>query len=308
MRWRPPRRAAAPIRASSACSSARPTRTWRSACDGDAVVQLDRLRAHDCATRPACVAKFGVPPASIPDYLALVGDSADGYPGLPGWGAKSAAAVLAVRAHRGDPRRPPRWKRRRGARRRPRRDAGPRSGAGAALRELATLRTDVPVFDTVDDLAYRGPMPEYRACGSGWMPPRAATVRTTRSLIVPAGGLAVRGGSHGAAPRHARRYRVVEMSAYSSPQCSCESRARVSIPQEFPTMKCVCTALFVLALPCPAQAQRRCRRASPDHLARCRPAAQLRRHQAESHRDGRKAWPRPTTRSCPPRTCARLDS
>ena len=58
------------------------------------------------ATKPASIAKFGVPPASIPDYLALVGDAADGYPGLPGWGAKSAAAVLAkYRPSRGDSRR-----------------------------------------------------------------------------------------------------------------------------------------------------------------------------------------------------------
>ena len=56
-------------------------------------------RPHDRATKPASIAKFGVPPASIPDYLALVGDSADGYPGLPGWGAKSAAAVLAKFGH-----------------------------------------------------------------------------------------------------------------------------------------------------------------------------------------------------------------
>src|ERR671912_106873 len=52
-------------------------------------------RARQMRDEAAIVAKFGVPPASIPDYLALVGDSADGYPGLPGWGAKSAAAVLA---------------------------------------------------------------------------------------------------------------------------------------------------------------------------------------------------------------------
>mgnify|MGYP002084148093 CR=1 FL=1 len=56
-------------------------------------------RALEVRDEAAIVAKFGVPPASIPDYLALVGDSADGYPGLPGWGAKSAAAVLARFGH-----------------------------------------------------------------------------------------------------------------------------------------------------------------------------------------------------------------
>lgn len=58
------------------------------------VVQLDR-RKRVVLDEPAVIAKFGVAPASIPDFLALVGDSADGYPGLPGWGAKSAAAVLS---------------------------------------------------------------------------------------------------------------------------------------------------------------------------------------------------------------------
>src|SRR5262245_62052162 len=65
---------------------------------GTRVVQMDR-RARTIRDEAGVVAKFGVPPASIPDYLALVGDSSDGYPGLPGWGAKSAAAVLARFGH-----------------------------------------------------------------------------------------------------------------------------------------------------------------------------------------------------------------
>src|SRR5271168_2339476 len=65
---------------------------------GTRVVQLDR-RKRVTRDESGVIAKFGVPPASIPDYLALVGDAADGYPGLPGWGAKSAAAVLARYAH-----------------------------------------------------------------------------------------------------------------------------------------------------------------------------------------------------------------
>ena len=63
---------------------------------GTRVVQLDR-RTRQVRDEAGVVEKFGVPPHSIPDYLALVGDSADGYPGLRGWGAKSAAAVLARR-------------------------------------------------------------------------------------------------------------------------------------------------------------------------------------------------------------------
>src|ERR1700682_4427458 len=65
---------------------------------GTRIVQLDR-RARTIRDEAAVVAKFGVLPVSIPDYLALVGDAADGYPGLPGWGAKSAAAVLAKFTH-----------------------------------------------------------------------------------------------------------------------------------------------------------------------------------------------------------------
>jgi 5'-3' exonuclease len=128
---------------------------------GDRVVQLNR-RTRAVMNEAAIVAKFGVPPASIPDYLALVGDAADGYPGLPGWGAKSAAAVLAkfgrLEAIPADARtwgvnasRP-----------------GVLAQTLAAEREhallfrrLATLRTDVAVFDTVDDLQWRGPTPAF---------------------------------------------------------------------------------------------------------------------------------------------------
>ena len=65
---------------------------------GTRIVQEDRLR-RAVRDEAGVVAKFGVPPLSIPDYLALVGDSSDGYPGIPGWGAKSAAAVLAKFQH-----------------------------------------------------------------------------------------------------------------------------------------------------------------------------------------------------------------
>ncbi len=130
---------------------------------GTRVVQVDRLR-RTTRDEAGVVAKFGVPPGSIPDYLALVGDSSDGYPGLQGWGAKSAAAVLAVYGHiEAIPDSHHAWT-----------VDVTRAGALAAtlardralalrFKELATLRTDVPVFATVDDLAYRGPRPEYRA-------------------------------------------------------------------------------------------------------------------------------------------------
>lgn len=68
---------------------------------GARIVQLDR-RTRLTRDEAGVIAKFGVAPTSIPDYLALVGDAADGYPGLRGWGAKSTAAVLSLRAHRID--------------------------------------------------------------------------------------------------------------------------------------------------------------------------------------------------------------
>ena len=130
---------------------------------GTRIVQRDRVR-RVTRDEAGVVAKFGVPPVSIPDYLALVGDSADGYPGLPGWGAKSAAKVLARWGHvdriPDDPRR---W------------DVDVRGvGALAAtlaaqradamlFRELATLRLDVPVFVSIDELRWQGPTAEVDA-------------------------------------------------------------------------------------------------------------------------------------------------
>jgi 5'-3' exonuclease len=124
---------------------------------GTRVVQFDRMR-RTVRDEAGVVAKFGVPPAAIPDYLALVGDSADGFPGLPGWGAKSAASVLA-RFGRLD------------AIPDDHREWGLKLARAEALattlraqreqallfRRLATLRTDVPVFESVDELEWRGP-------------------------------------------------------------------------------------------------------------------------------------------------------
>ena len=124
---------------------------------GTRIVQLNR-RTNVTRDEAAVVAKFGVLPASIPDYLALVGDAADGYPGLPGWGAKSSAAVLARYLHlEAIPEDPRTW----GVN-------AANSGALAAtlgrereraflFRDLATLRTDIAVFDDVDQLRWAGP-------------------------------------------------------------------------------------------------------------------------------------------------------
>jgi len=130
---------------------------------GDRIVQLDR-RKREIRNEAGVIEKFGVAPASIPDYLALVGDSADGFPGLPGFGAKTASRVLA---------------------RYPKLEDIPRSGAawevpvrGAdrlaatlverwddalLFRTLATLRVDTSLLASVDDLRWDGPGAEFPA-------------------------------------------------------------------------------------------------------------------------------------------------
>jgi len=124
---------------------------------GSRVVCWDRRR-DIVLDETGVVAKFGVPPASIPDWLALVGDSADGYPGIPGWGAKSAVAVLSRFGHLDsipdDPRRyglP--------LARASRLAASLRDHYADAVlyRRLATLRTDAPIEATPDGLEWRGP-------------------------------------------------------------------------------------------------------------------------------------------------------
>jgi 5'-3' exonuclease len=130
---------------------------------GTRIVQEDRMR-RSIRDEAGVIAKFGVGPESVPDYLALVGDSSDGYPGLPGWGAKSAAAVLARFKHINQiPSDYRTW--------------GVNVGRPGALsitlekdralamlfRDLATLRTDIPVFDSVDQLEWHGPTPAFQA-------------------------------------------------------------------------------------------------------------------------------------------------
>ena len=120
------------------------------------VVCLDR-RQRRVLDAAGVVEKFGVAPASIPDWLALVGDSADGYPGVPRWGSKSAAAILAVYGHiEAIPDRESEWR------------VAVRGAAALAaslrehrddaylFRQLATLRVDVPLTEDIDDLRWRG--------------------------------------------------------------------------------------------------------------------------------------------------------
>jgi 5'-3' exonuclease len=126
------------------------------------VVQLDR-RTRSLYDEAGVREKFGVPPGSIPDWLALVGDSADGFPGLPGWGAKSAAAVLArYGTIEQIPERALDWDVEvRGAKRLAGALAEGRAEA-ELFKVLATLRTDADV-GTVDSWEWRGPTAAFGA-------------------------------------------------------------------------------------------------------------------------------------------------
>jgi 5'-3' exonuclease len=133
---------------------------------GTRVVQLDRRRniLRDAA---GVSAKFAVMPHSIPDYLALVGDSADGFPGLRGWGAKAASQTLSQYPHIEDiPKDWHAWHPSIG-KARPLSESLFSGWDDAVLfRTLATLRLDVPVFETVDDLRWKGPRANFEAhCG-----------------------------------------------------------------------------------------------------------------------------------------------
>jgi 5'-3' exonuclease len=128
---------------------------------GTRVVQLDRRR-DIVRDEAGVVAKFGVKPESIPDFLAVVGDSADGFPGVPGWGAKAAALVLSKYRHLENiPKDGQEWhpsiRRARGLS-----ESLFRAWQDALLfRTLATLRLDVPVFNSVEDLRWQGPRREF---------------------------------------------------------------------------------------------------------------------------------------------------
>ncbi len=130
---------------------------------GTRVVQMDR-RARTTRDEAGVIARFGVPPSSIPDYLALVGDTSDGYPGLEGWGAKSAAAVLAKFGCIEDI--PADWHAWHVNASRPAALAATlvRDRERALLfRELARLRTDLPLLTSVEALRWTGPTGSFTA-------------------------------------------------------------------------------------------------------------------------------------------------
>jgi 5'-3' exonuclease len=133
-----------------------PDKDMAQCVDGSRVVCLDRLRRRTM-DEPGVVSKFGVPPRSIPDWLALVGDTSDGYPGIPRWGGKSASAVLAAYGHLElIPDQESAWR------------VAVRGAASLAAsfrehrqeaflyRRLATLRTDVPLAECLEDLNWGG--------------------------------------------------------------------------------------------------------------------------------------------------------
>jgi 5'-3' exonuclease len=128
---------------------------------GTRVVQLDRRR-DILRDEAGVVAKFGVGPKSIPDYLAVVGDTADGYPGITGWGVKAAALTLGQYRHlEGIPKD---WQEWHASIRKARLLSESLFNAwddALLFRSLATLRLDVPVFDTVEDLRWKGPRPRF---------------------------------------------------------------------------------------------------------------------------------------------------
>jgi 5'-3' exonuclease len=149
---------------------------------GTRIVQLNR-RTRAIRDEAGVIEKFGVSPASIPDYLALVGDAADGYPGLSGWGAKSSAAVLAKFAHLESI--PADW-----------REWSVNAVNASTLahtlsqerdrallfRTLATLRTDIALFDDVDQLRWKGPTEAFAAFGARF---DAAVTEKNRAVSKP---------------------------------------------------------------------------------------------------------------------------
>ncbi|CAN5651622.1 hypothetical protein BH10CYA1_BH10CYA1_14980 [soil metagenome] len=128
---------------------------------GDRIVQLDRRR-EITRNEAGVIEKFGVRPASIPDYLGLVGDTADGFPGIPGWGAKAASSVLSIYDHfENIPKDADKW------------DRSIRNSKKLAkilfaswddailFRKLATLRLDISLFNSVEELRWTGPKPGF---------------------------------------------------------------------------------------------------------------------------------------------------
>lgn len=130
---------------------------------GSRIVQLDRRRDNSIRDEAGVVGKFGVGPDSIADYLALVGDTADGFPGLPGWGEKGAGIILSQYKHLENiPKDVSQWPALRGATKLANTLFEQWDNA-LLYRQLATLRLDVDVFDNIDELRWQGPTKDFEA-------------------------------------------------------------------------------------------------------------------------------------------------
>jgi 5'-3' exonuclease len=138
-----------------------PDKDLAQSVSGTRIVQRNR-RTRVTFDEVAIVKKFGVPPASIPDYLALVGDASDGYPGLPGWGAKSAARVLARFGHLDKvPADPREWRANVVNGHQLAETLAAQRDRALLFRKLATLRSDLKLFKNVDELKWTGPTPAF---------------------------------------------------------------------------------------------------------------------------------------------------
>ncbi|HTS65187.1 MAG TPA: 5'-3' exonuclease H3TH domain-containing protein [Candidatus Acidoferrales bacterium] len=152
---------------------------------GTRVVQLDRRR-RIIRDEAGVEEKFGVKPESIPDYLALVGDAADGFPGIPGWGEKSAASILSRYRHLENiPRDWREWQPAAGSARRLAEALSASWNDALLFRTLATLTLDVPVFDSVDELRWQGTRPGFETrCNRMGTPDLFAHSNELRARVV----------------------------------------------------------------------------------------------------------------------------
>lgn len=154
---------------------------------GDRIVQLDRRREL-VRNEEAILEKFGVRPASIPDFLALVGDTADGYPGIAGWGAKAAASVLLAYNHfENIPRDADDWDKSIRNSRKLARVLFDSWDEAILYRTLATLKTDIQLFDNVDELRWSGPKSQFEALCARLRSPdlfKRATALAARKALV----------------------------------------------------------------------------------------------------------------------------
>ena len=158
-----------------------PDKDLAQSVSGTRVVQLDRRRGI-LRDEAGVEAKFGVKPESIPDYLAVLGDTADGFPGVAGWGEKAAAQTLSRYGHLENiPRDWSAWDPSINSARRLAKSLFDSWDDALLFRTLATLRLDAPVFEAVDDIGWNGPRPEFEIlCRAMGVPDLFARAQSAR--------------------------------------------------------------------------------------------------------------------------------